>query len=225
MEEILNYANKVEKLGFQTIVLKAGEDNIFDINKIIEISRELKKQTKLNIAMALGEKSQREYRLMKEIGISMYILKHETSDPILYRKLHPDLKYSNKIKSIRGIKQEGIIAGSGITVGFPGQTIESFANDILLLQMLEIDFIDVIPYIPDPNTPIGKKFLLGGGYFVPAIGPFDIEEMINKIVSVIRIVSKKVKISSSISIKDNKGLNYNKKCGLDIIMQNVYKDA
>ncbi|MCK7516043.1 MAG: hypothetical protein MZV70_76780 [Desulfobacterales bacterium] len=97
-----------------------------------------------------------------------------------YRKLHPDLKYSDRTKSLRALKQLGYKTGSGVMVGLPGQTLESMANDILLFKALDIDIIGITPYMPHSDTPIASRFHQSEGYFAPAIGHFDINEMMRQ---------------------------------------------
>jgi len=212
--QLLKYAVQAEKAGYKTILFKSGEDDIYDIESLTDIIKTIKHTTKLSIAIGVGERPEIEYRLMKEAGADKYMLKHETSDPILYRQLHPDMKYSNRIKSLRALKQLGFETGSGIKIGLPGQTFESLANDILLLKALDIDLIDIVPYIAHPDTPLAKKFDQAGGYFAPAVGYFDIKEMIFKIVAITRIVTKNTKILATVSLK-----NHNDSYGMETILQ------
>jgi len=195
-EKILDCAQKAKTLGYKTIILQSGEDPGYDIDTLTRIIKTIKHQTGLGISLNVGEKTDIEYKLMREAGADEFILKHETSDPILYRQLHPDLKFSNRIKCLRTLKKLGYITGSGMMVGLPGQTLESIANDILLLKSMDIEFIDIGPYLPHPNTPLSEKFYQTGGYFAPAIGYFNIEEMIYKIIAISRIVTKTAIIPS-----------------------------
>ena len=200
--QLLKYAVLAEKSGYKTILFKSGEDDQFDIETVTDIIKTIKRTTKLSIALGIGERPEIEYKLMREAGADKYTLNHETSDPILYRKLHPDTKYSNRIKSLRALKQLGFETGSGIKIGLPGQTFESLANDILLFKELDIDLIEIVPYIAHPDTPLAKKFDQAGGYFAPAIGYFDIEEMISKVIAITRIVTKNTKIQATVTAKN-----------------------
>lgn len=199
-DNIIKAAIEAEKQGCQEIILESGECDEFNIETLVQVIKEIKNTAKIRVSLELGEKTELEYRKLKEAGADSYILNHQTSDPILYRQLHPDLKYSDRIKCIRTLKKLGFQTGSGILVGIPGQTFESIANDILMFKEFEIDIINILPYIPCNNTPLEKKFSRAGGYFVPAIGFFQIDKMISRIISVARLVNPNSNLTAYYSI-------------------------
>ena len=221
---IIRLTKNAEKMGFNSITLQSGEDNECDIDSIVDLIKKIKAETGLKMIFSIGERPEIEYKQMKESGAEGYLLKHETSDPILYRQLHPDLKYSNRIKSLRALKQLGFETGSGVLIGLPGQTFESLANDILLFQTLDIDMIGVGAYMPHSNTPLAKRFEQAGGYFAPAIGYYDIEEMLYKVIAITRIVTKNTNIPATtalnkINAKDGRELAF--KRGANMVTLNV----
>ncbi|EKE03444.1 MAG: biotin synthase [uncultured bacterium] len=223
-DQIIESAKKAAKLGYKTIILQSGEDPYYDIEKIIRIVKEVKESTNLAITLCVGERPETEYKAMKEAGADRYLLKHETSDPILYRQLHPDMKYSNRIKCLRSLKQLGYETGSGIMVGLPGQTLESIANDILLFKAMDIDMVGIGPYLPHPDTPLARKHEQAGGYFAPAVGYFDVEEMVYKIIAITRIVTKTTHIPATTAlsvVSEEKGREIALKYGANVFMVNV----
>lgn len=225
--EILTAVKESYQRGFNSVILQGGEDSTIDLNEIIDLVKLLKKNVEIDILLELGEKTELEYRKLYEAGVSGYILNHETSDPILYRQIHPDLKYSDRIKCLRTIKKVGMRTGSGIIVGLPGQTLESIANDILLFKELEIDIINIIPYNPFPNTPLARKFDQIGGYFVPALGYFNIDKMIYKIMAAARIVNHNAIIPGYYSYSVQNNLNKfeeSLKYGVDALVTRVDKE-
>lgn len=223
-DDILKTAIKAYKDGYKSIILQSGEEPENTIDSITSIITAIKSETDLKLTLALGERPEIEYRMMKEAGADRYLLKHETSDPILYRQLHPDLKYSNRIKSLRALKQLGFEVGSGIMVGLPGQTLESLANDILLFKSLDIDMIVIGPYIPHSDTPLARKFNQAGGYFIPAIGYFELEEMVYKLIAITRVVTKKTNIPTTgalLTINGKDGFEKALKAGVNVAMVNL----
>ena len=223
-DKIIKSAKKAEGLGYKPAILPSGEDSYYDVDKVVRIIKAIKESTNLFITLSIGERPEIEYKLMKEAGADRYLLKHETSDPILYRQLHPDLKYSNRIKCLRALKQLGYETGSGIMIGLPGQTLESIANDILLFKAMDIDMIGMGPYLPHPNTPLARKFEQAGGYFAPAIGYFDVEEMVYKIIAITRIVTKTTHIPATTAlgvINEKEGKETALKCGANVFMVNI----
>jgi len=209
-DQIAKLAQKAEKEGFKSVILESGEDSQYSIDEIVKIIKLINSTAKLSIGFNIGEKSPVEYSLMRNAGSEIYLLNHQTSDPILYRQLNPDLKYPERIKCIRVLKNLGYKVGSGIMVGLPGQTIESIANDIFFFQTFETEIASIVPYIPQANTPLAGNFKRAGGYFLPAVGYFDIEEMILKIISITRLVNPKINIITSEEFEE-KAL----KCGAD----------
>ncbi len=55
-EEIVNYAEKCEKLGYRTVVLQSGEDSFYTARIISDIVREIKQRTNLATALCIGER-------------------------------------------------------------------------------------------------------------------------------------------------------------------------
>ncbi len=47
-------------------------------------------------------------------------------------------------------------------IGIPGQTYESLAEDIELFRTLDLDMIGVGPYLPHPDTPLGRSPRISG---------------------------------------------------------------
>ncbi len=51
----------------------------------------------------------------------------------------------------------GYEIGTGVMVGFPGQTWDILARDIELFRDLDIDMIGIGPFLPSPRTPLGGE--------------------------------------------------------------------
>ncbi|HHX75102.1 MAG TPA: [FeFe] hydrogenase H-cluster radical SAM maturase HydE [Firmicutes bacterium] len=140
-------------LGYRTIVLQSGEDAFYDADTIASLVRRLK-ELGLAVTLSLGERSYEEYRLWRKEGADRYLLKHETEDPLLYEKLHPDMNYTNRLNCLYWLRELGYQIGSGCMVGLPGQTPEMLAADVLLLKELDVEMAGIGPFIPNPSTPL-----------------------------------------------------------------------
>ena len=151
--EIVDCAKNAVDLGYKTIVLQSGEDEYFNTEKICEIIEEIKK---LDVALTLsiGEKSFEDYKKFKETGADRYLLRIETTDKNLYKTMHPNMDFDNRLRCLKDIKSLGFETGTGCLVGLPNQTIESLADDILFFKELEADMVGIGPFIPHPNTPL-----------------------------------------------------------------------
>ena len=154
-EEIKECGQYAVELGYKTIVLQSGEDDYFDADKICKIIKELKKYN-LAVTLSIGERTFEEYKAFKDSGADRYLLRIETTDETLYKQLHPNMSFKNRLKCLKDLKQLGYETGTGCLVGLPNQTIESLANDILFFKELNADMIGIGPFIPHPNTPLAN---------------------------------------------------------------------
>jgi len=55
------------------------------------------------------------------------------------------------------LREMGYQVGTGVMIGLPGQTPEDLAGDILFYKKHDIDMIGMGPFIPDPETPLGRE--------------------------------------------------------------------
>jgi biotin synthase len=150
-EEIISTAEQIKKLGIRIIFLQAGQDPKCDAI-LEEVIPAIKKKFKGMILLCLGERPKEVYQRYRELGADSYILKHETSDPILYRQIALT-SLSKRLECARWIQQTGMQLGLGNMIGLPGQRFESLADDILLGHEMQPDFISTSPFIANENTP------------------------------------------------------------------------
>ncbi|MBM4172420.1 MAG: [FeFe] hydrogenase H-cluster radical SAM maturase HydE [Ignavibacteria bacterium] len=210
VEEIIETANQITKLGIFTIVLQSGEDSEFDADFISHIIFSIKQKSNAAITLSLGERGFDEYRAWKIAGADRYLLKHETSNKKLYSLYHSKQKLIDRINHIKFLKRIGYQVGSGNMIGLPMQTIEDIADDILLCKELDLDMAAFGPFIPSPNTPYHSK---------NAGSP----ELTLKVTAVLRLVLKNVHIPATTALDTldqlgrEKGLNV----GANVIMPDL----
>ena len=162
-EEILRCCEEGYLLGYRTFVLQGGEDSYYDDSKIIDLIKSIKSSFPDSaITLSIGEKSFESYRSYYDAGADRYLLRHETASKRLYEQLHPGMSFENRIRCLKDLKRIGFQTGAGFMVGLPGQTGEDLAKDLVFLKELEPEMVGIGPYIPHPNTPIGKN---SGGSF------------------------------------------------------------
>jgi len=160
-DEIVDFASKAVTYGYKTIVLQGGEDDYYTVERMINIIKRIKK---LNVALtlSLGEKTFDEYKAYKNAGADRYLIRIETTDKKLYEDLDPGMSFENRLRCINDIKKLGFEVGTGIMVGLPGQTLESYADDLLFFKEINADMIGIGPFIPNEDTPLanakGKDF-------------------------------------------------------------------
>jgi biotin synthase len=86
-----------------------------------------------------------------------YLLRVETTNPDLYRKLHPeDHSLQKRIDCLHSLKEVGYQVGTGVMIGLPMQTIDDLVNDILFFKEMDVDMIGMGPYIVSDNTPTAE---------------------------------------------------------------------
>jgi biotin synthase len=156
-DEILAAAKEAAALGDGSVVLQSGEDPGLTCAFISDLVRTLKRETALAITLSLGERGDTELRAWKEAGADRYLLRFETSDPVLYRRIHPSLPGtpSDRLAQLTRMRGMGYELGTGVMVGIPGQTWDALASDILRFRALDMDMIGVGPFLPSPRTPLG----------------------------------------------------------------------
>ena len=151
--EIINLVGRAVKMGYKTIVLQGGEDDYFNADKICQIIREIKKFD-VALTLSIGEREYVEYKAVKEAGFDRYLLRIETTDKELYKKMHPRASFEHRVQCLLNLKKLGFETGSGCLVGLPNQTVESLADDILFFKEHDFDMIGIGPFIPHPDTPL-----------------------------------------------------------------------
>jgi biotin synthase len=168
-DEVMGCVRTAQKLEYGTVVLQSGEDLGLTRDLVTNLVRRIKTETPLAVTLSLGERSREELKEWHAAGADRYLLKHETSDPELFRRIHPPVEEERRVKSeerssasnqrVELLKQAralGYEIGSGVMVGIPGQSYESLADDIMLFRDLDLEMIGCGPFVPHPETPLGR---------------------------------------------------------------------
>lgn len=155
--EILACAREAVRLDYGSVVLQGGEDPGLTRAFIAGVIHTIKQETPLAVTLSLGERSDDDLLAWKEAGADRYLLRFETSDPQLYRRIHPDLPGipSDRLAQLTRMRGMGYEIGTGVMVGIPGQTWDALAFDILRFRDFDMDMIGVGPFLPSPRTPLG----------------------------------------------------------------------
>ncbi|MCX5776674.1 MAG: [FeFe] hydrogenase H-cluster radical SAM maturase HydE [Candidatus Firestonebacteria bacterium] len=153
-EKILETALKAEKLGYKTLVLQSGEDLQFSREEMSEVIKELKNKTKIAVTLSLGERDEETYRAWRKAGADRYLLRIETTDPEIFKKIHPDSDLEHRKNCLYTLRKLGYQLGSGVMVGLPGQDALSLAKDIVWMHDLGVEMIGIGPFLPHKETPL-----------------------------------------------------------------------
>ena len=160
-EEIRDTALTAVKVsGYKMLVLQSGEDPWYDTDRLIWIIRKIKSDqaAKCLVFLSIGNRDYETYETLYRAGARGVLFRFETSDPDLYKKLHPDCNLEERLEHLRYMKEIGYLTASGPLIGLPGQTIDSLVQDIFFMRDLGLAMASMGPFIPAPNTPLaGEK--------------------------------------------------------------------
>ncbi|KAA3613137.1 MAG: [FeFe] hydrogenase H-cluster radical SAM maturase HydE [Calditrichaeota bacterium] len=223
VEEIMNGVKEIESYGYGTVVLQAGEDARIKADWIAEIIKRIKNETSLSVTLSLGERKKSELELWKKSGADRYLLKIETGNQRLFKSIHPTaskFEWSNRIQILFFLLETGYETGSGIMVGIPGQTYNDILTDIFLFKKLGVHMLGIGPFLPHPETSLGKEFFEGleDKDQVP-----NTELMTYKVNALTRIICKNINIPTTTAlatINSKTGRELGLKRGANVIMPN-----
>ncbi|CAG35204.1 radical SAM protein [Desulfotalea psychrophila] len=158
-EEIVACARDAVEMGFETLVLQAGEDSFFSAEDIAELIAEIRAASSVAITLCLGEQDRQTLALWKGAGADRYLLKLESTNWQLHNRYRPGCSFASRLQSLRHLQALGYETGSGCIVGLPSpdqDPLALLAADIMFLSKLELHMITAGPFVPHPQTPLGK---------------------------------------------------------------------
>jgi biotin synthase len=223
-EEIMASVAEAQRYGYGTVVLQSGEDYGIERDWMSRMIRRIKTETPLAVTLSLGERHDKDLEAWRRAGADRYLLRFETSDPDLYRLIHPSHRTgrSGRLVILRKLKDLGYEIGSGVMIGIPGQTYNSLADDIDLFGRLDLDMIGVGPYIPHPSTPLGTgewKRNIPEKDQVP-----NTELMTYKVIALTRMVCPEANIPSTTAlatVNTERGREFGLMRGANVVMPNL----
>lgn len=159
-EEILEACLYAWENRFGSVVLQSGEvSSPAFVQRIANVLFQIKEMSKgeLGITLSCGEQTLETYQLWRSCGAHRYLLRIESSNPELYRKIHPKNdfhSFDRRIQALKDLKTAGFQVGTGVMIGLPFQTIDDLASDLLFMKTMDIDMIGMGPYIEHEETPL-----------------------------------------------------------------------
>lgn len=208
-DDIIFYAQKAVDMGYKTIVLQSGEDEYYSRELLCKIIKGIK-TLDVALTLSIGERGFDDYKAFKDCGADRYLIRIETTDKELYKKMHPHMSFENRVRCLKDLGKLGYEVGTGCLVGLPGQTIESLANDILFFKEINADMVGIGPFIAHPHTPL--KDCLNGDFTLAL-----------KVMALTRILLKNINIPATTAMET---LNPNGRIialqsGANVVMPNV----
>jgi biotin synthase len=223
-EEILTLADWAWRNQYGSLTLQSGERNdpafIEFVDDLIVSIKELSRG-QLGLTLCLGEQTDEVFQKWFALGAHRYLLRIETSNPRLYRRLHPDNavhSFETRLSRLKALKRLGYQLGTGVMIGLPGQTEEDLADDILFYEAVDADMIGMGPYVVHSDTPTGQEVLAAGRNTDQ-----DKRERLTlglKMIAVTRLYLRNVNIAATTALQalDPFGRELGLKAGANILM-------
>ncbi len=219
--EVLEAARFAFRENYGSIVVQSGEvTNEPFIARIERLIHEIKvlSDNKLGITLSLGEQTETVYRRWFVAGAHRYLLRIESSNPDLYRKLHPSdghHLYEKRLESLHSLKRIGYQTGTGVMIGTPWQTTEDLANDLLFLKEFDIDMVGMGPFIEHDDTPLNMN--------ISGLTLADRFNLSLKMVAILRLMMPDINIAATTALQaiDPLGREKAVSAGANIIMPNI----
>lgn len=206
---------------FGSVVIQAGErtDRKY-VDQIERIVRRIKEESqgKLGITLSLGEQAIETYKRWFDAGAHRYLLRIESSNEDLYKKLHPsDHSYTERVRCIEFLRQTGYQVGTGVMIGLPYQTTDHLADDIIFFRNMDIDMIGMGPFITHKDTPMKDSF---EDFESVKERQFNLSL---KMIAVARLLMKDINIASTTALQALKptGRELGLLAGANVIMPNI----
>lgn len=204
---------------YGSVVLQSGE--VADEANALFVERILKRVRaelgdSLGITLSLGEQPDDVYRRWLDAGANRYLLRIETSDPVIYARIHPaGHSWQTRRQCLRSLKRLGYITGTGVMIGLPGQDEDSLAHDIAFFRDEGVDMVGMGPYIAHPDTPLAAE--------APRLERERLLEFSLRMIAAVRLATPDANIASTTALQaiDPEGREKGLLAGANVIMPNI----
>jgi biotin synthase len=218
-DDVMKAALWAYEQQYGSIVLQAGERT--DREFVLYIENLINKINKLGngelgITLSIGEQDSDVYKRWFDAGVHRYLLRIETSNEALYKKLHPqDHAYSFRLECLNELRKIGYQVGTGVMIGLPGQSLEHLANDILFFKQEDIDMIGMGPYVIHNDTPLAAELV--------GFDPAKQMDLALKMIALTRLYCEDVNIASTTALQTlhPQGRELGLQAGANILMPNI----
>ncbi len=229
-DEIIDAARFAYEQKYASIVLQSGElmSEKFT-GRIEQLLKKIHQSTNgsLHITLSLGEQKEETYHRWFESGAHRYLLRIETTNRDLYKRIHPNNSrhsFENRLNSLEFLKKTGYQTGTGVMIGLPFQTYSDLANDLLFMRDFGIDMVGMGPYIEHSNTPLIE--------FRSRLLPLEERFKLSlRMIAALRILMPDINIAAATALQaiDKMGREKGIKAGANVIMPNItpgkYRDS
>ena len=160
LKEIDDCLKFIKDADYGSVVFQSGElvSKKFkgELLKIVKLTH--KKYPDLGITVSCGEQAYEYLKKLKVAGASRYLLRIETANEKLYKKLHPSsMSWQKRFQCLKDLKKLNYQVGTGVMVGLPGQTDEDLIVDLKFFVDNKFDMFGIGPYVIHKDTPLASN--------------------------------------------------------------------
>lgn len=229
-EEILAAARFAWENKYGSIALQSGElEADYFADRIENLLHKIKELSngELGVTLSVGEQKPETYQRWFDAGAHRYLLRVESTNEALYRKIHPDDSkhdFRRRLDCLKALQDIGYQTGTGVMIGLPFQTLDDLAGDLMFFNYFNIDMCGMGPYIEHADTPMIEH----AGTLLPLQERFDLTL---KMIAILRIMMKDINIVAATALQaiDPIGREKAIRIGANIIMPNItpgrYRDS
>jgi biotin synthase len=220
--EIIDACRFAWQNRFGSVVLQSGElSSPAFIRRVNSLLLKIKEMSngELGITLSCGEQTLETYLQWRSSGAHRYLLRIESSNQEMYRKIHPEddqHNFEHRLQALQDLRTAGFQVGTGVMIGLPFQRMEDLADDLLFLKHQEVDMVGMGPYIEHENTPL---YTYRHGLKTKA-ERFDLAL---KMIAVLRLLMPDINIAAATALQaiDPSGREKALAIGANIIMPNL----
>ena len=160
--KLIRSSRKIKgKIPLESIYCGGGTPSLFNLEKFFKVINnhfDIKNAKQVNVESSLDSLSKEKLHLYKKIGINRLLIGIQSFDKNVLKKMN---RSSNNVDSFEKLyklaKKIGIShINTELIAGLPGQTRESFLNDVKRLIKLKVDTFHLYRIIFSPFSAIGK---------------------------------------------------------------------
>lgn len=154
-EIVLSAKEAVQKYGFKALVFQSGETHSYSMDELVYVIKKTRELGAL-VFISFGEIGIDNLRVLYKAGARGLLMRFETSNEALYKKVHPGQNLKTRLAHLREAYKMGYLILTGSLIGLPGETDDDIINDIHLAKELNAEMYSFGPFIPHPKTPLAK---------------------------------------------------------------------
>jgi len=150
-KQMCKIVKEISSLGVTDLHLASGEDPSFKASALVPVIAEAV-SAGMDVTLVNGQRSIDDYALWKDAGASRYIIKVETTNPVLFKQAKPGVDLIQRVSHLLYLRGLGYKIGSGVISGLPEQTVGDLAGDLVFLKKLNPDMSSVSRFLPNSQS-------------------------------------------------------------------------